>query len=72
MFECIYKPFVNETPIPVYVFPRVWAFARVALLRFLTKMAMDGTAGAWGRQTAVPDITKTEAKMWFYYRHKVQ
>jgi len=31
-------------------------------------MAMEGTAGAWGKETAIPDITKPEAKMWFYYR----
>jgi hypothetical protein len=67
VFECIYKPFVDSIPIPAYVFrafgltpePRNFEFDR---------MVLENSHGAWGRQSAIPDITKLEAKMWFYYR----
>lgn len=69
VFECIYRPFVEQTPIPAYVFE---AFSLPVENRCFSFDAMKITGepdDIWGMpQTAVPDITRTEAQMWFFYR----
>lgn len=68
IFECVGKG-VNEIPIPAFVFE---AFGRTVEKRNFSFDRMrfsDGSyLGQWGEGTAVPDITRIETQMFFYYR----
>jgi len=69
VFECIYRPFVNSTPIPSYVFETFGLPAENRCFSFDAMKLSGEPDNVWGMpQTATPDITKTEAQMWFFYR----
>lgn len=69
VFECVYQPFVNATPIPPYVFE---AYRLDPVNRCFSYDAMihhDEPDNRWGApHTGIPDITTLEAQMWFFYR----
>lgn len=69
VFECIYKPFVDSTAIPAYVFEAFGMTTEQRCFSYDDMKFGDEPEYRWGaRETATPDITKTEAQMWFYYR----
>ncbi|MBQ2749605.1 MAG: hypothetical protein IJF34_07475 [Clostridia bacterium] len=69
VFECIYRPFVNSTPIPAYVFETFGLPAQERCFDY-DRMKLPGEGDSvWGMaETATPDITNPEAQMWFFYR----
>ena len=69
VFECIYRPFVESVAIPAYVFEEFGLPAENRCFSF-DAMKLDSKPDDWWGmpQTGVPDITKAEAQMWFFYR----
>ncbi len=66
VFECIYRETVNNTKIPAYVFE---AHGVPVENRNFSFDAMATKIGHWNHEdSAVPDITKLEAQMYFYYQ----
>ena len=69
LFECVNKDGVGSIPIPSWVFE---AFDRPVEERNFNYDLMvfeDGTfANQWGQNSSVPDITRLETRMFFYYR----
>ncbi|MCQ2432721.1 MAG: hypothetical protein MJ175_08985 [Clostridia bacterium] len=69
VFECIYRPFVEATKIPAYVFEAFDLPAEDRNFSFDAMRFTDKPDDVWGmKQTGVPDITKEEAQLWFFYR----
>lgn len=69
VFECIYKPFVDSTPIPAYVFEEFGLPVEKRCFSYDIMRIPEEPDNIWGRPpTGTPDITKTEAQMWFFYR----
>lgn len=69
VFECIYKPFVDSTPIPPRVFEAFGLEPEKRNFSYDTMRFTDEGDRRWGwKETSTPDITTTEAQMWFYYR----
>ena len=68
IFETCYKRFTDTVKIPEYVFE---AFGQQPENRNFSYEKMRNTSFAnnfWGEEnSSVPDITKLETKMWFYY-----
>ncbi len=73
VFEIIYQGTVNNTPIPAYVFE---AFGQPVEQRNFRYMDMVFTSGplqlgnVWGsgKESAVPNITALETRMYFYWQ----
>lgn len=69
VFECVLKPFVDSTPIPAYVFETFGLEAEKRCFSYDAMILPDVPENRWGsRDTGTPDITKTEAQLWFFYR----
>ena len=64
LFEAIYREDVESVPVPAWVFE---AFGLPAETRNFDYDAclFDAGTPTWGN---MPDLSKTEAQMWFYYR----
>ncbi len=68
IFECI-SPAVNEIKIPVYVFEAFGLTPEDRCFQYTDMYFEDGSyLNQWGTDTAVPDITRIETQMFFYYR----
>lgn len=69
VFECIYRPFVDSTEIPEFVFREFDLTPEKRCFSYDAMRHTDEEECRWGwRETSTPDITKTEAQMWFFYR----
>ncbi len=68
IFECISKA-VNEIAIPAYVFEAFGLEAQERNFDFDQMRYISGKyLNQWGADTAVPDISRIETQMFFYYR----
>ena len=69
VFECVYRVFCENTPIPRWVFE---AFGQPFEGRCFSMDKMcfpDGRfLNLWGNETTVPNIMTLEGQMWIYYR----
>ena len=66
VFECIYRPFVEQTPIPAYVFETFGLPAEERCFSFDAMKLTGEPDNIWGMpQTAVPDITRTNVHFVF-------
>ena len=69
VFECVYKNFCENTPIPGWVFE---AFGQPLENRCFSMAKMSFPDGRftdhWGKDTCVPNIMSLEGQMWIYYR----
>jgi hypothetical protein len=69
VFEAIYKGNVNAIPIPSWVFE---AFSLPVIQRNFSYSDMLYSNGQlvnqWGIDGSVPDISRQETQLWFYYR----
>ncbi|MCL2815973.1 MAG: hypothetical protein FWD23_15360, partial [Oscillospiraceae bacterium] len=69
VFECVYKDFCENTPVPKWVFE---AFGQPVENRCfsLEKMSFPDKRfdDHWGKNTGVPNIMSLEGQMWIYYR----
>jgi len=78
VFEIAYEDTVNNTPIPAYVFKafgqpvtsRNFSYSKIVFPRGTRDASGTDTGiGCWGNDVSgVPDITKLETKMYFYYQ----
>ena len=68
IFETVYKS-MEEIPIPSWVFEAFGQPVEKRNFKFDNMVFEDGTfADRWGADTGVPDITRIETQMFFYYR----
>ncbi len=68
IFECV-SPNVNEIKIPAYVFEAFGLQSEDRSFNFSDMCYEDGRyLNQWGENTAVPDITRLETQLFFYYR----
>ena len=68
IFECV-SGAVNGIPIPAFVFAEYGKEAEERCFSFDRMLFPDGRfKDQWGKGTAVPDITREETQMFFYYR----
>ncbi len=71
VFECAYRDTINNTKIPAYVFEAFGLPVQNRNFVFENVVYPKGHQygiGFWGHpDSGMPDITKTEAKMYFYY-----
>ena len=69
VFECVYRDFCENTPIPEWVFE---AFEQPYENRCFSMEKMSFPDGRftnhWGKNTVVPNIMSLEGQMWLYYR----
>ncbi|MHB1452961.1 MAG: hypothetical protein ACYCYM_03250 [Saccharofermentanales bacterium] len=69
VFEAIYKDNVNAIPVPAWVFAE---FGLPAAKRNFSYSSMLFTGGfgvdQWGQNGSVPDLTRQETQMWYFYR----
>ena len=69
IFECISRAFVESTPVPAYVFETFGLPGETRCFSFADMKMDDLPANYWENPShSVPDITKREAQMWFFYR----
>jgi hypothetical protein len=69
VFEAIGKPSVDVIPIPAYVFEAFGLPPQERCFRFDDMIFTDGRyANHWGENCSVPDITRIESRLWFFYR----
>ena len=69
VFECIYRPFVESTKIPAYVFEEFGLPVEDRCFSFDAMKVPGREDRIWGWEgTSTPDITHVEAQMWFFYR----
>lgn len=68
IFETCYKRFTDTVKIPEYVFKAFGLKPENRTFRYEDMWNTDFADNHWGEEHySVPDITKTETKMWFYY-----
>lgn len=68
IFETVFKS-VEEIPIPSWVFEAFGQKAEKRNFKYDNMVFEDGTfADRWGANTGVPDMTRVESQMFFYYR----
>jgi hypothetical protein len=59
---------VNRIPIPAWVFAGFGRDAEARSFRYADMLYPDGRyVNHWGEQASVPDITRGEAQLWFYF-----
>jgi hypothetical protein len=69
VFEAISKVMVDVVPIPAYVFDAFGLRAENRCFRYDDMIFTDGRyVGHWGSDCSVPDITRIESRLWFFYR----
>ena len=69
VFEAINKQSVDVIPIPPYVFDAFGLRAQNRCFRYDDMIFTNGMyVDHWGRDSSVPDITRLETRMYFYYR----
>lgn len=71
IFEAIH-PGIDNVPVPDWVFKEFGLKPEHRNFRYKdTLFDNDKMAGQWGSDGSVPDISKLETKMWFFYRAKM-
>lgn len=69
IFECIEPGFVNTVPIPGWVLKAFGLPEEERCFSYDAMLNPDGTGvDHWYKDSSVPDITRPETQMWFYYR----
>lgn len=69
VFEAVRKQSVDVIPVPAYVFAAFGARAEKRCFRYDDMIFTDGRyVNHWGPDCSVPDITRIETRMFFYYR----
>jgi hypothetical protein len=70
VFEAVFEG-ANNVPVPAWVFAEFGMPEEDRTFRYQSMLFEDGRFhGLWGRDGSVPDITRIETKLWFYYRAK--
>ncbi|MBQ6087723.1 MAG: hypothetical protein IJK96_06670 [Bacteroidales bacterium] len=69
LFEAIYKEHIEQVPIPEWVFTAFGLEPEKRNFRFddMCVTSDPRFKDLWGKDTGVPDMTKTESQMWFYF-----
>ncbi|MBS5659821.1 MAG: hypothetical protein KHW79_00900 [Clostridiales bacterium] len=69
VFEAIYESHVQSVPIPGWVFEAFGLPIQKRNFRYADMLFSDGRyVNQWGNGCSVPDLSKTEAQMWMFYR----
>lgn len=69
VFEAIYESHVDSVPIPKWVFEAFGLPVQKRNFRYADMLFSDGRyVNHWGSGCSVPDLSKTEAQMWMFYR----
>jgi hypothetical protein len=69
VFEAIHKDSVDLVPVPAYVFDAFSLPVRERCFRYDDMVFTDGRyLNHWGQDCSVPDITRMETRLWFFYR----
>jgi hypothetical protein len=59
---------VEEVPVPEWAFTAFGKPAEKRNFRYADMIYPEGQGRAWGRNAAVPDVSRAETKLWFYYQ----
>ena len=69
LFECVNKDGINSIPVPAYVFEAFGKEPEERNFSYEDMIFEDGKyLNQWGTNSSVPDITRLETRMFFYYR----
>ncbi len=69
VFEAVYKDNVNKISVPAWVFTEFGLPVTTRNFIYNDMLYTDGQfVNQWGSNGSVPDLTRQEAQMWFYYR----
>ncbi len=69
VFEAISKPHVDVIPVPGYVFEAFGLPIEERCFRYDDMIFTNGQyVNHWSENGSVPDITRIETRLWFYYR----
>lgn len=69
VFEAVYKDNVNIIPVPAWVFTEFGLPVQTRNFIYSDMLYSDGQfVNQWGTNASVPDLTRLESQMWFYYR----
>ena len=69
VFEAVKKQSVDVIPVPAYVFDAFGLRAQKRCFRYDDMIFTDGSYhNLWGPDASVPDITRVETRMYFFYR----
>src|SRR5256714_579641 len=67
VFEIV-TPQVEQVPIPDWVFTALNQPAEKRNFRYVDMIYPAGQRRDWGRNGSVPDVSRMETKLWFYYQ----
>ena len=59
---------VEEVPVPDWVFTALGQPVEKRNFRYLDIIYPEGQRRNWGRNASVPDVSRLETKLWFYYQ----
>jgi hypothetical protein len=69
VFEAVNKQLVDVVPVPAYVFETFNLPPEKRCFRYDDMIFTDGRfVNHWGEDCSVPDITRIETRLWFFYR----